>query len=56
MNKEKAIIHYTAAVAVFRKWLELGLITPDEFNKISTMTGEKYGFNSTSIFLEIIPK
>lgn len=56
MSKEKAIMHYTAAVAVFRKWLELGIICPDEFNTISTKTGEKYGLNSTSIFLEICPK
>lgn len=56
MNKEKAIMHYTAAVANFRKWLKTGIISPDEFNIISIKTGEKYGLNSTSIFLEIIPK
>jgi len=56
MSKERAIMHYTAAVAIFRRWLELELITPDEFNIISTKTGEKYGLHSTSIFLEITPK
>ena len=56
MSKEQAVMHYTAAVAIFNKWLEAGLIRPDEFNVISTKTGEKYGLNSTSIYLEICPE
>jgi len=56
MSKEQAIMHYTAAIAVFKKWLKSGIIRPDEFNIISTKTGEKYGLSSTSIYLEICPK
>jgi hypothetical protein len=46
---------YKAAIAVFRKWLESGFITADEFAIISTNTAEKYGIRSTSIYLEISP-
>jgi len=56
MSKERAVMRYAAAVAVFRKWLEAGIIRPDEFNIISTKTGEKYGLSSTSIYLELSPE
>jgi hypothetical protein len=46
---------YKAAVAVFRKWLESGFITAEDFAIISTITAEKYGISSTSIFFEIPP-
>jgi len=52
MSKQEAIMHYKAAVAVFRKWLSAGIITEDEFAIINTKTAEKYGINSTSIFFE----
>ena len=53
MSKQEAITHYKAAIAVFRKWLESGFITADDFVIISTMAAEKYGLNSTSIYREI---
>ena len=56
MSKNEAIMHYTAAVAVFKKWLKAGIITAAEFTVISTKTGEKYGLNSTSIYLENLPE
>jgi hypothetical protein len=53
MSKQEAIMHYKAAVAIFKKWLETGLISEEEFAIIDTITGEKYGLNSTSIYREI---
>jgi hypothetical protein len=52
MSREQAVMRYAAAVAVFKKWLAAGIITPEEFGIISTKTGEKYGLSSTSIYLE----
>ncbi len=50
MNKERGIIYYTAALAVFRKWLAEGIITEEELIKIETMIAEKYGLSSCSIY------
>ena len=55
MTKTEAIMRYKAAMAVFKKWLEAGYITVDEFGIISTNTAEKYGVISTSIYFEIPP-
>ncbi|MDR1891933.1 MAG: hypothetical protein LBQ48_02840 [Oscillospiraceae bacterium] len=52
MTKQEAVMHYKAAIAIFRKWLETGIITADDFRIISTNTAEKYSINSTSIFFE----
>jgi hypothetical protein len=40
MSREDCIMHYKAAVAIFRKWLEAGIITAEEFTIISTKTAE----------------
>ena len=53
MSKQEAIMHYKAAVAVFKKWLEAGFISAEEFAIIDTNTAEKYGISSTSIYREI---
>jgi hypothetical protein len=53
MTKNEAVMHYKAALAVFRKWLEAGFITAEEFAIIDTNTAEKYGLDSTSIYREI---
>ena len=50
MNKERAIIHYTTALTVFRKWLAEGIITEEELAKIETIIAEKYGLSSCSIY------
>ena len=50
MNKERGIIYYTAALAVFRKWLAEGIITEEELAKIETIIAEKYGLSSCSIY------
>jgi len=55
MTKNEAVMRYKAAVAVFKKWLESGLISTEEFAIIHTKTAEKYGINSTSIFFENSP-
>jgi hypothetical protein len=55
MSKQEAIMHYKAALSVFCKWLETGLITAEDFAIISTNTAEKYGISSTSIFFESSP-
>jgi len=52
MNKQEAIMHYKAAVAVFKQWLAADIITEEEFAIINTKTAEDYGINSTSIFFE----
>jgi len=53
MTKTEAIIHYKAAISVFRIWLKKGFITPDEFTTIDTMITNKYGISSCSIFREL---
>jgi hypothetical protein len=50
MDKALAIIHYTAALAVFKKWLEVGIIHDDELIKIETAIAEKYGLSFRSIY------
>jgi hypothetical protein len=46
-------MHYKAALAVFKKWLEDGYITAEEFAIISTNTAEKYAISSTSIYRDM---
>jgi hypothetical protein len=53
MTKQEAVMHYKAAVAVFKQWLSEGIITEDEFNIINTITAEDYGISLSSIFFEI---
>ena len=46
------ISRYRAAVAVFKRWQELGYITKEDYRQMDTVTAEKYGINSTSIYRE----
>jgi hypothetical protein len=50
MSRETALIHYRAAVAVFRTWLESGLITDADYNEIEAAAAEKYGLPERSIY------
>ncbi|GHT78035.1 hypothetical protein FACS1894104_0610 [Actinomycetota bacterium] len=50
MSKELAIIHYRAAVSVFRQWLTDGLISEDEFIQIDNAIADKYGLPLCSIY------
>jgi hypothetical protein len=50
MSKELAVIHYRAAVSVFRKWLDEGIITGREFTQIDNAIAEKYGLPLCSIY------
>ena len=52
MTRSKAIMHYKAAVVVFKKWLTAGIISDEDFIIINTKTAEKYGISLSSIFFE----
>ena len=52
MSKEDAILHYKAAMAVFKSWLAAGVISNADLLEIDTMLAQKYGLSSCSIFLE----
>jgi hypothetical protein len=53
MSREECVMHYKAAIAVFKQWLEEGYITAEEFAIISTNTAEKYEISSTSIYRDM---
>jgi hypothetical protein len=50
MSRETALIHYRAAVAVFRTWLESGLITDADYSEIEAGIAEKYSLPERSIY------
>ena len=50
MNKSKAIILYRVTVSVFRKWLDEGIISMEEFMKIDALFADKYGLPKMSIY------
>ena len=47
---KRRIIHYRAAVCIFQKWRDLGLISGEELLKISSLIAEKYGLPKSSIY------
>ncbi|MBS4008178.1 MAG: hypothetical protein KGZ45_07105 [Clostridium sp.] len=50
MSKERAIIHYKTAMAVFRIWLAKGIITEEELTTIGALIAQKYGLSPHSIY------
>ena len=52
MSKEDAILHYKAAMAVFKNWLATGVISTTDLLQIDTILAQKYGLSSCSIYLE----
>jgi hypothetical protein len=52
MSKDEAILHYKAAMAVYKKWLVDGVISNDDLLTLDRMLVRKYGLSSRSIFLE----
>ena len=52
MSKEEALLHYKAAMAVFKNWLAEGAISSADLLEIDTMLARKYGLSSCSIYLE----
>ena len=50
MTESVNVSQYKAAVSIFEKWHSIGLITEEELRVIDTITAEKYGINSTSIY------
>ena len=52
MNKEDAILHYKAAITVFKNGLVTGVISVTDLLEINTILAQKYGLSTRSIFLE----
>lgn len=50
MSDIKGIIHYQIAMAVFRKWLNEGIICDGDLERIEAIIAEKYGLSSCSIY------
>jgi hypothetical protein len=50
MSKERAIIHYRAAMAVFARWLKEGIIDEDDLAAIEEQVAQKYGLSAGSIY------
>jgi len=50
MTNIKDIIHYYTAILAFRKWLDDGLITDDEFKALSAIMADKYNLPKGSIY------
>jgi hypothetical protein len=45
-----SVMLYKTTVAVFKKWLEQGLISHDEYVVIDAIIAEKYGLSLCSIY------
>ena len=50
MSKHDAVLRYNAAMTVFKNWKESDLISAEELLTIDTITAEKYGSSSCSIY------
>jgi hypothetical protein len=50
MDKENRILHYSAALAVFRTWVRQGWITEDDFRLLEAKMVERYGLSNNSIY------
>jgi hypothetical protein len=49
-DKQDSVMLYKTTVAVFKKWLEQGLISHDEYVVIDAIIAEKYGLSLCSIY------
>lgn len=56
MQKEKYhnIMMYKMMIRILEKWVQFGIISEEEYQKMNTMIAEKYGLNSCSIFLDCL--
>ena len=52
MSKEDTILHYKAAMTVFKSWLAAGVISANDLLEIDAVLAQKYGLAPCSIFLE----
>lgn len=54
MQKEKYhnIMMYKMMICILEKWVQSGIVSEEEYQKMNTMIAEKYGLNSCSIFLD----
>jgi hypothetical protein len=50
MSKERAIMHYRAAMAIFSNWLKVGIIDEDDLAAIEEQAAQKYGLPAGSIY------
>lgn len=53
MADDKAIMCYQATMRIARQWLSSGLITAEDYEKIDTITAEKFGVSARSIWRDI---
>ena len=54
MQKEKYhnIMMYKMMIRILEKWVQSGIISEEEYQKMNTMIAEKYGLNSCGVFLD----
>ena len=52
MDKQSAVFYYHTSMAVFRSWINKGMINDDDLMRLSVMLAEKYGFPLDSIYLD----
>jgi hypothetical protein len=50
MNKNTAIIHYLTAISIFERWLDLGILSEEDFTKINALIADKYCLSKNSIY------
>ena len=50
MSRELSIIHYLRAMAVYRKWLDDGLISEEDLCQAERITASRYGLPEGSIY------
>jgi hypothetical protein len=52
MNHNDSVLRYKTSMAVFKKWLETGMISGEELLEIDQVLTKKYGLSSCSIYRE----
>ena len=53
MTKANAIMHYTAAISIFKKWVVEEIISQEEYFLIEENIAQKYRFPPNSIYRSI---
>jgi len=52
VDKQSAVFYYHTSMAVFRSWINKGMINDDDLMRLSVMLAEKYGLPLDSIYLD----
>ena len=50
MTNPTSIIHYRTAMSVFKKWLEKGIISESDYQKLDDILSAKYGLTNSGIY------